>query len=51
MSQIRKLQGGGTPKYGVLRIGNTVYDTPEAINAFENYLRNGDRSFSAITGK
>lgn len=51
MSQIRKLQNGGTPKYGVLRIGNTVYDTPEAIDAFEGYLRAGDKNYAAITGK
>lgn len=51
MSQIRKLQNGGTPKYGVLRIGNTVYDTPEAIDAFEGFLRAGDKSYAPITGK
>lgn len=51
MSQIKKLQSGGTPKYGVLRIGNTVYDTPEAIDAFEVFLRGGDKNYSAITGK
>lgn len=51
MSQIKKLQNGGTPKYGVLRIGNTVYDTPEAIDAFEGYLRAGDKNYAAITGK
>ena len=51
MSQIRKLQNGGTSKYGVLRIGNTVYDTPEAIDAFEGFLRAGDKSYAPITGK
>lgn len=51
MSQIKKLQNGGTAKYGVLRVGNTIYDTPEAIDAFEKYLRAGDRNYSQITGK
>ena len=51
MSQIRKLQNGGTPKYGVLRIGNKTYTSPEEIDAFEKYLIAGDRSYSPITGK
>ena len=43
MSQVRKVQGGGTPKLGSITIDGRRYEgTPETIQALSSYLANKD---------